>query len=63
MKQIEIKLERISNLMLAGLAIQLCKDGMTYDDICEALHISKSDVTKMLSGYQKARKTKKLNNH
>lgn len=58
-KSLDSKLDRIAGLMLSGLAIQLYKDGLTYDDICETLHISKTDVTKMLSGYQKAKKAKK----
>ncbi len=60
LKQIDVKLDRIINLMISGLVIQLYKEGLTYGDICEIMHISKTDVTKILSGYQKA---KRIKNH
>lgn len=47
------KLDAIVELLQVLLAVELSKQGLTQDEICERLHLGKQTVNKMLKGIKK----------
>jgi orotate phosphoribosyltransferase-like protein len=50
---LEKKLDAIVELLQGLLAVELSKQGLTQDDICQRLHVGKQTVNKMLKGIKK----------